>query len=568
MSSIVATITFVLCACESLGVLKSGFFDPVIDEILQLRVNQAGILENEGTRRTSAELDLIHEKLINQIPSLIITTNKIPSNNQEKETVRRVLNSNLYILVEQANDRMVEKVKSSLNFIVQSTPRPPRAKCLAVLTGDRSVDLANLFTYAWSLKFLDFSIWHNSTISTYNPFFDDHHASSTELFPDKLANMNGHKVRTLLFNRPPLIEFTNGSNGVTISGVNFAFLLLSSEFFNFSLDFVEVSEGDFPEHAIFEKIERGEIDVSIVTHGLESQRLYSRDLLTGTVVREVEMNFVAPIFHYTSRVNIYPSIISHTVVTAAIILVSMALIKLCNPRASKWTPLYIFALLFGVTVDQRPHRRAGKLVYIVLVVTSMHYSSCMFAIFSDDEVVQKKEVAYDMFQEIRSPSLPIYVQQTYLQDGNHSDEVTRSLKAHSVPIGNLEKCFEKLAAKKDRFCFCTSIYARYMLQKYSNSSTNMKIVGPALLNDYRVYVYPKASPYIRRFDVKFRQILESGLRDSVPFARKFFEPPGLKKSEVEFKPVNDIDDQIVIFTVGCVFAALAFVLELLVKLIF
>lgn len=561
---------------------KNKFLDPVVNKVLNLNVSQICIFKNEASKNDSVQLNSIFGKLSREIPTFIIDIDKKFVTNtsyQEMKAISRTLNSDLYLMIENAKDFDVRKIKKNLNLIAKLNPTPPRAKFLVAIVGDSRTfesDLKEIFNYAWALKFLDFTVvmacnGNNSNILNYNPFletYDKEDINSGEFFPDKLKNMNGHKVKTILFNLPPTIEFNNDSNKIMINGVNYGFFKLTSEFLNFTFNYVEIYKNKPPMDYLFKKLEDGKIDVSITTHGIGTWLvdLYKKGaILTGTVVREANFNLIGPIFHTNIyQYEIYFKIAKHSGLTVLIILVTMAVIRFFKLSSIIWTPFYVFALLFGITADKKQKKRLDRLLYISLTIISIKYSSDVFAIFTDDQVVKNAEVIRDAFEEIKNPSLPIYLHKAHFTSKvYYDDEVIQNLKAHSIPIDVEDACYSNLTAQEKHFCFNSVIYANYMIRKYRNSdkSTAMKVINPTLLGDFFVHIFAKGSPYMRKFDKKFRQIFESGLHDCIFHGKMYFESHKLQDQNVSFKAGDDIHNQLIILTIGCVLAVLTFVFE-------
>lgn len=161
----------------------------------------------------------------------------------------------------------------------------------------------------------------------------------------------------------------------------------------------------------------------------------------------------------------------------------------------------------------------------------------MFAIFSDDEVVTNEEL-YDALQEIKHASFPLYVHSFFLESSkNLDDDFADNLKAHAFSIENEEtECYQQLARLRDRFCFNSVIFAKYMIEKYRSplEFSTMKIAQTTAISDFFVHIFSKNSPFIKIFDRKFQQILESGLGDSIHHAKKYLRVPEKSQKAVEF----------------------------------
>lgn len=582
-------IWILLLVCQSKNTFsKNDSIEAVVNQVLGLDTYQVSIFQSKDSYGVNnfAQIGRFLKKISREMPAFLIDINKtrVLNGSCGSKNSHHALNSDLYIMIEEAQNLNHQKMKNSLITIAESDPLSPRPKFLLVLIGDSSPSegvLQNLFYNAWALKFLDFSVLlvngtNDPIVLNYNPFIDGdnrhYNVPMERLFPDKLNNMNGHKIKTFLFNRPPHIEFANNSNEMVINGVNYAFLRLASENLHFTFDFTKISKKDVPSNYIFQKVENAEIDVSVSTFavGIQLMSFYKRRaFLIGRAVREANMHLVVPILYsHTDDYRMYLTIILHSSITALVILVLMVVIKLCKLSSALWTPFYVFGLLFGVTVSKKPKRTFERLIYILLAVTSIKYSSDVFSTFSDDDVVKNQEITFDAYEEVKNPSLTIYMSKTYFQDNQkYDDEVIDSLKAHSKLTAEQIECYERLVLKKDCFCLNSAIHGNYMVRNYRDPVDNspvMKIAQPVILGDYFAHIFPKNSPYVKKFDQKFQQILEAGLRDSIPHAKKNFKDDKKSKDRgIEFKSSDNVNNPLILFAIGCVLGILTFVLELI-----
>lgn len=156
---------------------------------------------------------------------------------------------------------------------------------------------------------------------------------------------------------------------------------------------------------------------------------------------------------------------------------------------------------------------------------------------------------------------------SYFQNNfDDEDDIISSLVAHARPIDFPEDCYKKLVIKKDRFCFNSANLARYMIQKYRNpdKSAAMKIAQPVVVGDFLAHIYAPGSPYMKKFEVKFQQVFESGLHDSIFHRKQLFDANGKSNNqEISFEPINSINNQLIIFTIGCVISIFAFIFEII-----
>lgn len=275
---------------------------------------------------------------------------------------------------------------------------------------------------------------------------------------------------------------------------------------------------------------------------------------------------MVPIIYVNKKSGIFFKIILNSILTALIILITMVVIKLCKLNPNTWTAFYVLALLFGITVPKKPNKQLERIIFAGLTTFSIQYSSDIFAIFSDDDVVKNEEVIYDALKEIKHPTLVKYLPKNYfVGEGYDNDEVIRNLKTHAVRIEKSVECYEKLTVGKNCSCLNSVTYAKFMIKKYSDldKTPTMKISRPIILGDYFVHLFAKGSPYKKKFDKKYQQIFESGLQDTVYHGKKYLESYKLKIQSITFETKKSINHQLIVFMIGCVLATLIFIFEFL-----
>lgn len=72
----------------------------------------------------------------------------------------------------------------------------------------------------------------------------------------------------------------------------------------------------------------------------------------------------------------------------------------------------------------------------VIILISINYSGNIFAIFTDNEIFTTSEKIYDPIEEIKQPSMPIYMNKNFFKsmDNAKSDEMIGNLIKNSIRI--------------------------------------------------------------------------------------------------------------------------------------
>ena len=95
-----------------------------------------------------------------------------------------------------------------------------------------------------------------------------------------------------------------------------------------------------------------------------------------------------------------------------------------------WTLFYTYQVLFGITVREKPKNSIHKIIFFSIAIISFKYYSDITTLLTNDQIIIEREVNFDALQEIKHPSLSIYVEKNYLQTTVNKAE-SKILRDHS-----------------------------------------------------------------------------------------------------------------------------------------
>lgn len=195
-----------------LGFQKLIFIHALMENIINnLQLKHATVIKNYEKDRS---LDDLFKKIVEQVPSTIIDFSKIESNRTfAMKTFQNPRQSTIYIILQGKNTAKFEpmKMKHILSRLASMSPLKMRPKCLVMKLGSLS---EGVFYHAWTLKFLDFTVLSVSNgrmnYISYNPFkktYDRGYLKNeTDLFPEKLTDVNKHPMKLSVLNYASLLE--------------------------------------------------------------------------------------------------------------------------------------------------------------------------------------------------------------------------------------------------------------------------------------------------------------------------------------------------------------------------
>lgn len=101
-------------------------------------------------------------------------------------------------------------------------------------------------------------------------------------------------------------------------------------------------------------------------------------------------------------------------------------------------------------------------------------------------------------------------------------EVIHYLQNNSKLLDFGANCLDKQTRSKDLLCVTGENFAKYWIknQQDSENLTVLKIVYPTIVADFYAYAYRKGSPFVKKFDKKFLQLLDTGIQKTFKHGRR------------------------------------------------
>lgn len=570
---------YLFCNIFHLICASSAFLDIIADRIYQEpKLRQISLVLGSNIGLNSSNIDQICEKLTHQIPTFTISRNELNDiedhlTSNKTSRFRHLRDSSLYLLFESPHVNFFQEINNALNAIVNINPIAPRPRVLVVLLGDPDlfpINIKNLFDTAWSLKFLEFSVLKvkkndEVLISDYNPFDQTYRETKLNLhsifFPDKLQNMNKFNVTTINLDYLPYFTISKNSNGILGAGMDYGFWKIVSEHLNFIVDYLEFGKM-ISDSEILDKLENNFFNITPITF-LVGTEAYGKKVLRSSIIRTDEFGLIVPITYVVEFKNTLKPLINLSIF-AGLMLGLSVLASFFKFSPHLRSPIYIFQLLLGITVSTKPKKRVENIIYLNLILLSIHYSSNIIASFTDNEILAESEMDYDLLKEVKEPSMTGYMNRNFFSD-IEGDEVIRSIQKNFIKIDKGSECIRNQTKKKDRFCLSVSLYAKYHIDQNlsPDKKATVKIISPPLLQDFSAFFYEKGSPYAKKFDRKIKQILEAGIEKFCKFDQTCVKKQKEISANINFSlnASSDIKQLMTVLVFGYIFSVLAFIVE-------
>ena len=565
-------------ANNSLCALNYSIIHFITKKINQdLKPYQLILFVNESRQSSIQYEETIFQELTQKIPSTKFNLNTMGNISAKTLKITRNLGlSTIYIiLLHVTNIQQIRRIQYFLNFIVQLSPEAPRPKCLIIVSNEDTQNLYEaFFIYAWLKKFLNLSIIDIDVLERYaflhhyNPFYKTYHKDQltidTEIFPDKLRNVNGYpfflsvyhyigdvktKTRSSINLRYFEGEYyiTDRVVEVTLNHLNFTLKPIIEN--SSSLEYINITS---------RKLKNGEVNMMKASLSIHLLNLEAVHRVILDVPCE-KLSALVPILPMTKTNVDLSFFVYHFFGPFAIF---------CLLRIAKihWNVLEFFGLLIEITIRRQPEKKLRRLIYLGIVLLSIFYSTTLYSTLAQVQIVHEN-VPFNTFQDIDKSKLHIYInEKSYKHAFYKNDPYVQKIKRKTAKLPDIHSCVKTLRQNRNIICLITMVGLKIYVNRL-NDSKIMKVAKPAFMCDRRAVMFETASPYMHKIQKIYKWIDESGIWQKWDYT--MFHPD-YKLSDAIEEREDDPEKPLVkilifILGIGCSCSILAFVIEVVVK---
>lgn len=482
-----------------------------------------------------------------------IITNEKRTLNSSSARYSESLNIILYDTLDDVLDESeLNRLKDFIDIVDLWFAKLMRPKCLVIMINNKLPAknyFNSLFKYAWKKKFMDFSVAeiglvnvsraNNCIINSYNPFcsvftetsFDG--TTPLEIFPDKLRNANGYKLKLGVVSSDMFIIPTRDQkdNVVDVSGQYSYIISFVLRHMNFSINFYEVGTSNPLEYMNasvlkYEKLESGELNLEAAPNLMTANDSFQvLDLDFG-------MNCVKTIAVVPMITHYYRLIIPwNSFLIVFMLLINRIALLSSIAKTTNLTTLDLLRVLLGIPMSVYSRKFISSLVFVTCFFVSLVYSTYFYSDLVNTKFA-KQDIDFDTFKSIDESGLKIYAHEFtfFVAFGSHnvSDKHLQNIKEKLIltDLHGLVSCLERLVKSKDSICLMSVPLAELFIQNLSGSvSGKLKFAKPVFACATWKIKFEKASVFI----VKFQQILQTFYESGI---NRVLEPR--KKHEDEF----------------------------------
>ena len=523
-----------LFECDWPNVLK----ERIISEVKPYQLTI--FLDNKGDKCISCGTSIL-QSINNGIAVTYLDTNHTDSRFSNLPIFGNPRGVMLYLILYCGSDNINNTVLQNqliIDKIVKLSPKVIRPKCLLLISND-NVNSSNTFeqilTYAWSKKFLDFSIIDLNQVSDktsvhlhyYNPFHTTFSKilfhSKTTIFPNKLKDVNKYPMKIGIINMPPFINIERDEHGHVLSDF-MAFLhshiFIACEKMNFSFDFIVPAKSFTTMKESFENLIEELMNNEINIVPIMAPFSFLIQLRNASSISTIDRagrysNFIAiaPV-RVVNKLNVPTGLIDNLLCIPAAFVLYTYTINFLKLSKKHWAVTYILKLLFGVPTSSSEKSIIDKIIFMTVVLVSIPYSGRFYSSFLEFQV-NREESSFDTLVDIENSGLNLYTNRLYYKKLFETDNrLVQSMKSRIIQINDVTECLLDFLMKgKNCLCLTVEDLGEFYVEKFLNSESKpvMKVAKASFFLEPVVYPIEQASPYHEEFEKYIRMIEESNL---------------------------------------------------------
>ena len=515
-----------------------------INEHIKLneRPYQVTIFANSDSCSFFPKISSIFQEVLRETPAVIIDLKDTCENTSTATLLTNSTNISINVIFICEVNTLFENVKCYIDFIKWGFPKSERPKLLVISPSDNLIsqfDIGKVLKYAWSAKFLDFTIInkhfsHNlykfiCTSQFYNPFNESIVTKilrkNDQIFPDKLIDVNGYNFSMGVIWQDVEQIILQRNNGEIVETTGFKFPLTSTvlKVMNFSFKYVEVGINmTYPES---EKRLVNILENNVVNLGAIPKKEYGNEgVMFRNIIRvDMESNCepllaMVPII-YALQFH-FPGSLKFFCIVPFVVIAKVYLLKYLKIYREKITVFEIVQVLFGISVNSQPKKVVDRILFSSILLLSVAYTMNSFSDFLDIKL-EDGEVSFDTYESIEKSGLQIYVFSGYY---NYvfwqNDPHIKGMQQNTEAVGYIEPLIQKLTEGKNHICLDTNNFLEIFKNRSRFPMQNAKIAKPVFNCLRLMYNFERSSPYATKFKTILRRLYEGGINDFLEYSYK------------------------------------------------
>ena len=480
------------------------------------------------SRNASSKTQIVLNELMKQVPVTIIG-HEYASNLEKIEssqflTYNHKISSTLHLILLDFDNSIAsrkntfDELQEIFNLIDTSICYMSRPKYLLISNSNAysNKDIRKFLSLAWKHYLLDFTVAfidHKGEIKIviHNPYFGsteitEFRNSNIELFPDKLNNINGFKLKVGVSSIcwPECdLNFMGTANKNKWNNLYTGYKYFEKTV-NSSTEIIPYVSSASNR---LDTIKQNNLSLFFSYNFVNQMNHYKNSKLLG-----IE-KFVAivPVSHI-KRFEFSAEILYCFLGILSIFIRSAIILKRLKLLHEDWSALLVFQLVLGFAAEIKHKSLQSKILYFTIVCFSIFFASDIILEVAKSKYVSIERPLIYNFEEVFEKNITIYSPMAtkakkMLLENNYVNE---NLK---IIINNIKKCnrFEDLSKFKNSIRIVSSTIADAMLEKRSDHSKKYTIIDTNLTGYITALLFENNSPYLIKYSKIVDRISETGL---------------------------------------------------------
>ncbi|XP_043465894.1 uncharacterized protein LOC122500836 [Leptopilina heterotoma] len=440
-----------------------------------------------------------------------------------------------------------------LNFFTELIHANQRPKLLIIEKVQIGRNYRNLLKFMWERNFLDVTILelihrsrNENLISTnpsmnlilqhyLNPFtarFTEREISlEGELFPEKVINLHGYKLKVGYFHYPPYVVVTRNKSGdvVNLDGPDYQLVRILSETMNFRVMEI-VSTKNSWDRSVCEK--EGNVGITralLYNHinfvGVQSGRFMSECMLK--VIKYIELSFqniyYSPVTPTLSADNVSISVgmkVSYLMTMVILLVMAWLFAHVVKFAVANWRMIELFKMMLGMSSSSSPSESAERIFLTSTLFTYFLFSTEIFSAFTSINLHKQPIVVIDTMEELYASNLTpvIFPNVEPLFDASKL-HIAKYINRSIIVVNTDKKCLEYLSTNGNVTCFMRSTIADLGIKEARKKKA---AISMHRVNDYLTDLLSclKCEPGFP-YELRFRMLLTRFQQTGIPY--KWYE---------------------------------------------
>lgn len=441
----------------------------------------------------------------------------------------------------------VTKLTRAMDLIESASYKNRHPQCLYLLySKQRGLRFEQFLTTMWNKRFLDVTILHIvvenedktkmsllnneqffAKVYQFNPYLKKTTnikcSSGVKMFPDKLQNLNGYKIKFGTYNQPftNFVKMNATGYPVEMRGFVISYARLLSQVMNFKLAFVPSNEnafGTFYCHnknrttGYFNNLANNVIQITAFNSLLMHNCEYSY-----VIFGRIKIIVLVPILMKDDKGIKGQLLLFMTTAMSLLVLISVwILIRILKFDRHYWKLMYIIQMILQLCAPREPQKLRERLIYCYLLIVTTAISSNLFGALTGLKYSIEKELSFDTIKDVHESYLqPIgFLGMNEFGSTFADNEIKEEfLKKHIGYVDFVDICAQHIVKYKNISCTMQNNEAEVIIQntRSQNGKPQTKIVKESMTIAFSVIYLEINSPYTQRFEYILQRAAQAGL---------------------------------------------------------